>query len=104
VPVSLDVIQYIEENPGTSFENIKSKISGDHWKELQNKDLENDFLTTLWKQGLIVNQSAAYSIGPRWDPIKPYAEPLEEIRQDIRTLETLSIDECWINRQKLILS
>jgi hypothetical protein len=102
-PVSLDIIQYIEENPGTSFDNLKSKISGEHWKELQSKDLQKDFLTTLWKQGLIISQNDVYSIGPRWDPIKPYAEPLEEIRQDSRTLEKLSTDECWINRQRLIL-
>lgn len=101
-PLSLAIIHHIEENPKIGFKALHSHLAGEYWRELQDKDLRQDFLSTLWKQGLIANDSDSYTIGPRWQPIEPYADFLEKIREDNRSLEQLS-EESWITRQKLNL-
>ncbi|MEB3293370.1 MAG: hypothetical protein VKJ24_09425, partial [Synechococcales bacterium] len=104
-PLTLGIIRCIEENPGIQLEDLNSRMQQEYWKELEGKRLYDDFLVNLWKQGLVESSNNIYNIGSRWEPIKPYAEVLGEMRQEPQTLEQLS--DCdqtpWIVRQSLHL-
>jgi hypothetical protein len=106
-PLTLDTIRCIQEaKHGISQRELESRIKQEYSKELDGKNLEQYILVPLWKQGLVSNSSGVYTIGPRWEPIEPYAKWLEEnLRREQQTLEQLSKDSTkpWLTRQTILL-
>jgi len=65
------------------------------------------YLSPMWKQGLITGSSertGPYTIGPQWKLVRPYQRILEEARANNLTIEQLSHQESWIERQEITLS
>lgn len=66
--------------------------------------LREDYLSPLWKQGLIAETPDGYVVGPQWELIRPYQESLHQARQARLTIEQLAQREDWIEMEELVTS
>lgn len=112
MPVALSrltfvILKLLAHKP-LSTDHIYSMICSQYWdlkRGLNSKEaLVEEYLTPMWKQGLIAETETGYVIGPQWKLIRPYQERLEEARHVPPTIEELAREEPWIEGEAIALT
>jgi len=84
---------------------LYSTLRSQYWDLSRGVDseetLQEEHLRPLWKQDLIVEAPGGYTIGPQWELIRPYEELLQQARQSNLTIEQLSQQKDWIERETI---
>lgn len=99
------VLAILENDGEVSPKDLYGRLMSQHYDvatDVQSAlDLENRYLTSLCKQGLISIVDSGYVVGPRWPLVKPYIDALVRARDCELTLEQLSQRENWITREEI---
>lgn len=102
--LSRAIIDLLAKRP-LPLSDLYSALRNQYWdlsRGLTSEEvLRTEYLAPLWKQRLVVEGLAGYSVGPQWELIQPYEEVLQQARQDPVTLEQLAQREAWIQREEL---
>ena len=110
MPLALDrlsqaIIDLLVERSPLALTDLYSIIQNDYWDlswGLASKEvLREKYLAPLWKQGLIAETPAGYTVGPQWELIRPYEEVLQQARNARLTIEQLARQTSWIELEKL---
>ncbi len=66
--------------------------------------LQEQYLSPLWKQGLIAETPQGYTIGPQWELVRPYEDSLRKARDSGLTIEQLAQQGAWIKKDPIFFS
>ncbi len=104
--LTLAILEMITQEP-MDASTIYSRSYNQYYDLMRGVDSEEtlmkEYLTPMWKQGLIAETGRGYIVGPQWALIRPYQERLEEARQMPPTIEGLAQKEPWIERERIDL-
>ena len=102
------IIDLLAKRGPVSQANLYSILQKDYWnlsRGLESEEvLREEFLSPLWKQGLIAETPNGYIVGPQWELIQPYQDVLERSKRTNRTIEILAQEELWLEREELNLA
>jgi len=105
--LSRAIVDLLTERGPLSLTNLYSTLRNEYWdlsRGLTSEEvLREEYLTPLWKQGLIAEAPGGYVVGPQWELIRPYEESLRRARAAGRTLEELAQRVDWLEREELAL-
>jgi hypothetical protein len=104
--LTLAILELLAQEP-MSAQDLYSRSRNQYYdlmRGLNSKEtLMAEYLTPMWKQGLITETESGYVVGPQWALVQSYRKRLEEVRQMPPTIEELVHDKPWIEREKLSL-
>lgn len=104
--LTLAILEMLSQEP-MDASTIFSRSCSQYYDLMRGVDSEEtlmeEYLTPMWKQGLIAETEGGYAIGPQWLLIRPYQERLEEARQASVTIEKLARKEPWMEREEIDL-
>jgi hypothetical protein len=86
-----------------SSEELYGTLHNQYWDLSRGIDsqetLKEDYLTPMWKQGLIAEVEGGYTTGPQWEIIQPYEDVLQQAREANLNLEQLAQQVDWLERE-----
>lgn len=105
--LTLVILEMLTKEP-MSTSTIYSRGRNQYYDLMHGLDSEEtlmeEYLKPMWKQGLIAETEMGYVVGPQWALIRPYQNRLEEARQAPLTIEELSRQELWIEKETINLT
>jgi len=106
--INIAVLDLLGTENSLSLEELHNRLSGHEncWNQMQgvsSEDFRKVYLKPMWKQGLLAESEKKYVIGPQWHLIKPYEKILQTSRNTGRTIEELTQQENWIEREQIDL-
>lgn len=105
--LTLVILEMLTKEP-MSTSTIYSRSRNQYYDLMHGLDSEEtlmeEYLKPMWKQGLIAETEMGYVVGPQWALIRPYQNRLEEARQAPLTIEELSRQELWIEKETINLT
>ncbi len=100
------IIELLDIQP-LSLEDLWSHLQNEYWDLSRGLDsaetLREQYLGSMWRQGLLRDEGRVYTVGPQWALIRPYQELLAQAREAGQTIEQLAENEHWIEHEELPL-
>ncbi len=106
--LSRAIIDLLAQRGPTPQSDLYSILQNEYWdlsRGLTSEEaLREQYLSPLWKQGLIAETPQGYTIGLQWELIRPYQESLQQARSAQLTIEQLARQEDWVAQEPLDLN
>ncbi len=102
--LSRAIIDLLGTGPVT-LDELYGVLRNEYWdlsRGVTSKEvLREEYLSPLWKQGLIAEAEGGYIVGPQWELIRPYQESLQRAREAGLSIEELAGREEWLMQEEL---
>ncbi len=103
--LSRAIIDLLVQRGPTPRSDLYSILQNEYWdlsRGLTSEEvLREQYLSPLWKQGLIAETPQGYTIGSQWELIQPYEESLRRARESRLKIEQLASQEGWIEKERI---
>ncbi|MBW2071443.1 MAG: hypothetical protein JRI89_09320 [Deltaproteobacteria bacterium] len=106
--LSQAIINLLANQGALDLKNLYSLLKNDYWdlsRGLTSEEvLREEYLSPIWKQGLIAETPDGYVVGPQWEVIQPYQEVLKKALENPVPIEQLAKQQPWLEKEKLPLT
>jgi hypothetical protein len=104
--LSQAIIDLLIEFGTIALDDLYSILRNDYWDLCRGltslEVLREEYLASLWKQGLIAEAEGGYVVGPQWELIRPYQELLQKARDVTLTIEKLAEEKKdWLEKEEV---
>ncbi len=105
--LSQAIVDLLTERGPRALDDLYSILRSEYWDLSRGLTsgavLREEYLTPMWKQGLITETHAGYVIGPQWELVRPYQAILDNAYRSQLSIEVLARQAPWLHKEELSL-